>query len=419
MGGAVRGRVRILGADGVFLGRGPVVLRGLVAVDEQGTILEAGEANVVRAAFPGAPEEWASGVLMPGLVNAHTHLELSALRGRTHGGRGFVPWVDGMLAARGELDDAEAAEGVERGVNELAAAGTVAVGDVSGTLAAVGALRRAGIMGCIFHEVFGLDEARTCARVDALAGEAASLGLLDDSRLAWGPSPHTLHTTHPAAVRALLRIARARGARFSVHLAEHAAERAALEVGTGPMVDWLEARTGTPRERFRWHAADPFSVAAELGALATDAVLVHLTDARDAELEAVARAGSHVVLCPRSNLFIEARLPPVRAMRRIGLEPALGTDSLASSPSLDVLAEARALRERFPEVPAHELLQMATSHGARALGLESLGSFACGKRPGVLLVEGAVPTGLDPAAFVLGQSVAGRRMLFPPGENAR
>jgi cytosine/adenosine deaminase-related metal-dependent hydrolase len=181
------------------------------------------------------------------------------------------------------------------------------------------------------------------------------------------------------------------------------------------MVTWLEARTKTAREDFRWHEAGPIAVADALGLLAPDVLLVHLTDARSEELERVARSGAHVVLCPRSNLFIETRLPPLAAMRRAGIAPALGTDSLASCPTLDVLAEAKALHERFPQVSAHEILAMATLNGARALDLEaSLGSLVAGKRPGVLLVEGGIPAGLDPAVFALRQPMSARRMLVAP-----
>jgi len=113
-------------------------------------------------------------------------------------------------------------------------------------------------------------------------------------------------------------------------------------------------------------------------------LLVHLADATSKELETVARRSAPVVVCPRSNLFIETKLPPILAMREAGIEPALGTDSLASNLSLDVLAEARALKDRFPAISAAELLRMATWNGARALGRSDLGRIARGARPGLI-----------------------------------
>jgi cytosine/adenosine deaminase-related metal-dependent hydrolase len=139
---------------------------------------------------------------------------------------------------------------------------------------------------------------------------------------------------------------------------------------------------------------------------------VHLTDARPEELELVARRGAPVVFCPRSNLFIETRLPPLLGAMAAGLMPALGTDSLASNASLDVLAEARALADRFPTVPASELLRMATWEGARALGRDDVGRIARGARPGLLAIAvDAGAMGDDPCAFVLKNLRSPRRWL--------
>jgi cytosine/adenosine deaminase-related metal-dependent hydrolase len=114
-------------------------------------------------------------------------------------------------------------------------------------------------------------------------------------------------------------------------------------------------------------------------------------------------------LCPRSNLNIEGKLPPLLAMREAGILAGLGTDSLASNTSLDVLAEAKALRDRFPSVPAEELVRMATDGGARALGLPRHGRIAKGMRPGLVAVEGDVHG--DPCAWLLANLGARRRFV--------
>ena len=155
---------------------------------------------------------------------------------------------------------------------------------------------------------------------------------------------------------------------------------------------------------------DPFLDYAEsFGALDSDVILVHLTDAREAELRRIAEKGARVVLCPRSNLHIKRKLPPLLAVLAAELAPALGTDSLASNASLDVLAEARALADRFPSVSAVTLFEMVTVNGAAALGRADLGRVAKGTRPGLFAVEGTVTN--DPAGFVLGNVKAPRRML--------
>jgi aminodeoxyfutalosine deaminase len=343
-------------------------------------------------------------------VNAHTHLELSALRGHVPGGAGFVAWVERLIGARSEISPEEDAEAIDRAVAELTAAGTVAVGEVTNTLAAAGPLSRGGFGGCLFHEVFGVQREGVMRRFHALVADVdEKIGRFSAPSLAYAIAAHTLYTTHPDAVRAIADFARAHGRLTSLHLAEHAAERRALEHGDGPVIGWLASRVGMVPE---WPRRGPLEFADELGMLGPHALLVHLSDAREPELAKVAARGAPVVLCPRSNLHIEARLPPLLAMRAQGIAPALGTDSLASSPSLDVLAEARALADRFPQVPARELLQMATWNGARALGLAERGRVAKGARPGLFAIEGELG-GLDPCAFALRHVKAPRRRVAP------
>jgi cytosine/adenosine deaminase-related metal-dependent hydrolase len=199
-----------------------------------------------------------------------------------------------------------------------------------------------------------------------------------------------------------------------VHLAEHPAERSFLLQGRGPFLDFA-TRMRFPVDRFPVPHKAPVDLAADLGLVAPDVLLVHLTDVRSDELDRVAASGAPVVLCPRSNLFIEVKLPPLLEMLKAGIVPALGTDSLASNASLDVLAEARALADRFPSVDKRVLLEMATAAGARALGRPDLGRLAKGLRPGVLCVGGSLGPNDDPSAFVLRQPASNRTWVARTG----
>lgn len=403
--------VRVVWADHVLVGDAPPIASGAVVVDGGGRVLDVGAAADVLPRSAGAPVERVRGVLFPGLVNAHTHVELSSLRGRVPGGRGFVPWVDRLLTARAEVDPDEDADATRRAVDELAEAATVAVGDVSNTLAAVAALARAGVGGCVFHEVLGLDRAAVLGRVDGLASEVRErVPAWPSDELAYAPAPHALYTLHPDAARALLEAAARGGVVTSLHLAEHAAERSAIERGEGPVPTWCRARL---RQTPTWPMRPLFDLAEDVGALRPGVLLVHLTDARPEELRRISARGASAVLCPRSNLYIEGRSPPLLAVREAGIDAALGTDSLASNTSLDVLAEARALADQHPGVPRWELVKMATWNGARALGREDLGRFARGARPGVFCVEGDVVG--DPASFLLADLRAPRRALVRRG----
>ncbi len=393
--------MRLFHASVVVPGEGDPLPDGAVAMGDDGVVLDVGRAADVLPRHAGAPVAVVRGVLMPGLVNAHTHLELSGLRGRVPGGTGFVRWVERLIAERADArpEDDEAA--IDRAVDELDAAGTSGVGEVTNTLAAVRALARRGIAGSVFHEVLGV-------RDDGLARAAETreaFGPWPSPDLVYAPSPHTLFTTPGPIVREVMERARDSHVRVSLHLCEHAAERAAIERGSGPVAEWF-TRMGIERE---WPLRPIVDVAADLGALGPDVLLVHLTEARLAELDAIARSGARVALCPRSNLHIETRLPPLLSVRSAGIEPALGTDSLASNSSLDVLEEARAVRDRFPQVPARELVQMATWNGAGALGRPDLGRLVKGARPGLLAIDG--DPGADACAWLVEHTRAPRRWI--------
>jgi aminodeoxyfutalosine deaminase len=398
-------------ADGLVTGDGPSLRDAAVLVSGLGDVLDLGEAATLVARYAGAKVLAVKGVVFPGLVNAHTHVELSAMRGRVAGGRGFVPWVDAFVGHRTEVDADDEQRAIGEAVRDLDAFATAAVGDVSNRLVAVRALADAGIGGAVFHEVFGANEEALRKALNGLAAQREEVvGTWPKHDLTYAVAPHTLYTTHPAVVRDLMNDARETRVVTSLHLAEHPAERTALETGSGPMVEWLLSRTRGAAASFPWPLLDPIADADALGALGPHCLAVHCADARPNELSLLKARNAPVVLCPRSNLFIELSLPPLVAMRAAGLEPALGTDSLASSPSLDVLAEARALFDRFPMVPARDLLQMATWNGARALGRRDLGRIARGARPGIAAIEGSLGTE-DPAAFVLAQVKAKRRWV--------
>jgi aminodeoxyfutalosine deaminase len=401
--------MRIVHADAVVTGDADPIADGAVVLDGP-LVVDLGRASDILPAHAGATVERVRGVVLPGLVNAHTHLELSALRGQVPGGAGFVPWLERLLGARVEAEPDGDQGAIDAAVAELDAFGTAAVGEVTNSLAAVSALASRGIAGSVFHEVFGVEREALERRVADLPRQLEeTVGAWPSSDLAYVPAPHTLYSTHPEVVRRLVEEARRRGVRTSLHLAEHASERAYLQSGAGPIKDFFRSRLHLADDRMTWPGVSPVAFADALGALGPHVLCVHLTDATSDDIALVARREGPVVFCPRSNLYIETRLPPLLAARTAGISPALGTDSLASNASLDVLAEARALADRFSTVPPRELVRMATWQGACALSRPDLGRIAAGARPGVVAIDGAVSG--DGCAFVMSHVKAPRRWI--------
>jgi aminodeoxyfutalosine deaminase len=402
---------RLLVADAILPGDGPPIRDGAVALDEAGEILDVGAAAHVVAQYAGVKVERVAGAILPGLVNAHTHVELSALRGKVPGGDGFVPWLERMLAVRFANRPESDAAAIASAVTEIDRSCTAAVGEVTNTLSAVDELRAHGIAGIVLHESFGFVKDRVVAAAAANEAARAARGpSWPGPDLTYAPAPHTLYTTHPDAVRHLLRLARASGARTSIHLAEHPAERAFLLDKTGPFARIAQNPT-LGVESFPAAGKGPIDLAADLGLLAPDVLLVHLNDAREAEIRKIAESGAPVVVCPRSNVHIEGRPPPVAAMLAAGIVPALGTDSLASNTSLDVMQEAVAIAAAYPDIAPGTIVQMATWAGARAIGRTDLGRIAKGARPGLLAVTGIFDATADPAAWVLAQPASNRSWI--------
>jgi aminodeoxyfutalosine deaminase len=372
--------VRVFSAPWLLTGAGAPLPEGAVALD--GDVLRAvGPRAAVEARFGEA--ERLEAVILPALVNAHLHLELSHMAGRVAGGEGLPAWIQLFIAARAaRQDDFEIQQGTLMGADDLVRFGVAAVGDVSNTVGSVKPLAQARIGGTVFHEVFGFTPPRFEASVARADADIAALGPVPPG-LRVLRSPHAIYSTGAEPLRALLR-----DGPGSLHLAEDPDERAFCARGEGAFAR-LYRSLGAGMDTLRVHGRSP--VAAVAADLRPHHLAVHCVDLDDEDVRALAATGVTVVLCPRSNRYIVGKLPRLDALLAAGVPLAIGTDSLASSPSLAPLAELAVLREAFPDVTAARLLPLAWN-GA-AVGAPHVGRLAPGTAPGVLAapLEGASP----------------------------
>jgi len=382
----------------------PHVVDGAVAVDG-GRIVAAGARAEVVAAHPDAEvDDRGDAVLIPGLVNAHTHLELSWMAGKIPTGIDYVSWVRALIDLRAGEDELVARAAAAQSIEAIAARGTVAVGDVANGTWIVPMLAGSRLHAVVFHEVYGFrpGDAETILgdlvdRLEAAGREPSLAGCAGRVRLV--PAPHAPHTTSPSLLRALAGRAVAAGEPLSIHVAESAAECRLLADGGGGMRDLLEER-GQLEDGWQAPGRTPIGHLHHLGVLSERCLAVHCVhlDSQDHSLLQSTRAT--VVTCPRSNRRLGAGVTPVPELLREGIPIALGTDSLASSPDLDLLAEIAALRSDHPGLAPAAALRMATLNGARALGLDGeLGSIEAGKRGSLVAVALASP-GDDPLETV-------------------
>ena len=349
----------------------PRIADGAVLVDERGTIAAVGPAASVPAPEGARRLEFPDGALVPGLVNCHTHLELTHLTGKNRE-TAFAHWIRTIRALKDNTTPEEFLQSAEQGVRDAWAAGVTCVADTGSTGAPLDALARLGGRGIYYQEVFGPDPAKCGASLAELTGAVAHLSPLTSHLVRLGVSPHAPYTVSDTLYRATTQFARHEQLPVAVHLAESREETELVRDGTGPFAEALRARGIAVRA----HDCSPVEYLLRLGVLASGNCLgIHCVQVDDRDIEILSEAGVAVAHCPRSNRAHGHGTAPLAAFRRAGVRVGLGTDSVVSVGDADLRAEARAAG-----LDGEEALRMLTLEGARALGLErEIGSLEVGK----------------------------------------
>ncbi|MBI1759760.1 MAG: amidohydrolase family protein [Actinobacteria bacterium] len=396
----------------LVLHRAPVVLPVGAEPIRDGAVLVASDriAWVGRhAAYAGPPvpsRDW-PGVLMPGLVNAHTHLQYTGYADMYRPGVDFFGWITQIAPRSRAMTAAAWTASTRAGVAEALRTGTTCVADIATVPEAVTVVAEAGLAGVSYVEVVGVDAASWPRRRDTLL---SILAVADPDGPAGGRavgvSPHALYTISSGAFRELVALARERGLRLHPHAAESRYESEYVATGDGRFAaashGWglemeLVASGGSGRT--------PVGELAALGCLGADVHLAHGVEVSADDLATLRDHGAVVALCARSNATLGCGEPPVAAYRSGGNLVAVGTDSRASSPSLDLLAELPVLRDialRQGSPPAgldRWLVEAATVGGARAMGLAGVGVLAPGARADLAAFD--VPVTGDPYAALV------------------
>ena len=328
-------------------------------------------------------------VVMPGLVNAHTHLELSYLRDEVPPASEFITWIRDVMAARRRRPDPQSPEildSIDRALAEASACGTAIVGDISNTLVTFAPLSRSSLAAVVFYELIRFNAADPQGFVDAAWEELGRLVPTDRVRASL--AAHAPYSVAPLVFRAIRQaINRDPFAPSSVHLAESTEELEFIRGGGGPWRRLLED-LGVWDPAWVPPGGSPVKYLDDSGFLDARVLAVHGVQMTADDLERLAARGATLVTCPRSNGHTGAGAPPIADFYNSGVRVAVGTDSLASSPDLNVFAELATMRALAPAVPATVLLDSATRQGARALGFDGdYGTIEPGKRARLLAVE--------------------------------
>ena len=383
--------LRLVAAEWVLPVATPPIEHGAVLV-EGDRIAAVSDFESLREAHPEARiHDFLGCVLLPGLVNAHTHLSLTALAGVAPPGE-FTSWLDDLVPRIRELDPSTAAASAAAGARRCLGAGITVAGDVTYRDESADVASEIGLAGVFFREVLGMAGEDVADRLS----ETGFPPQTDGVRTLAGLSAHAPYSTGPGAIQETVRIAREAGLPYLMHVAESPAEDVLLRYGEGR----LASLAGRLAPDFEPPSVGTASYLEDLGVL-DGMIAVHAVQADDAEIALLADRARGIVLCPRSNAYLECGQAPVRSYIEADARIALGTDSLASNKNFDLFEEARALLEIDPDLSPDRLLRIMTSEGAWVLGLsETLGTLEPDKQADITAL--AIGPTDDPVRDVVG-----------------
>jgi cytosine/adenosine deaminase-related metal-dependent hydrolase len=340
---------------------------------ENGTItIQGGRIVAVEAAGKRKPDLFnEDAVILPGLVNAHTHLDLGGMAGKCPPSRDFTSWLRAVVGHRLTSTPQEIEQTIEAGLAQSLVHGVTLVGDIRNQ--GLGYVSDGPVRVVVFREMIGSSEER------ARQVEADACRWLESKPTFAGLSPHAPYSTGRSLYESAAKLAKRFGVPLATHLAESEDELELLESRSGPFVDFL-------KDLGVWNPQALFESAASIihTCAAVPTLYIH---ANYLPTDCAIPPHSSVVYCPRTHAAFGHREYPLRRFLQEGVRVALGTDSLASNPDLDILAEARFVRQRFPDVSGEAICRMMTLSGAEALGLGSVtGSIEVGKRADLAVI---------------------------------
>jgi aminodeoxyfutalosine deaminase len=373
---------RILQARYVFPVAGEPIENGFVAI-EKGRIAEVG-----TRPSSGERIELGNVAILPGLINAHAHLEFSGLsQPLGTPGMGFVDWIRGAIAWR-RGQDLDSKPLVAAGLKECARHGVTTVGNISQPDETENAYRNAEADGTRFFEIIAPKIDFLPQPADFLQTEFSRL-LQAEGAADWqmGLSPHAPYSVHPELLQSIAAFSSVRECPLAMHLAESREEMQLLEEGAGPFRDFLEERNIFDPGVFPGgkHPLDYLKILAA----AARVLIVHGNYLNDAEIAFLAAHADRmaVAYCPRTHAYFRHDPYPLEKMLAAGVTVALGTDSRASSPDLSLLAEMRFAAKRYPQIDRKRILELGTIDAARALGRENeIGTLKRGKTANLAVV---------------------------------
>ena len=375
--------MRKISADFIFPISKTPIKDGVIILEEDGTILKIEE----RSQHDLANLEIHKGIICPGFINTHCHMELSHMKGRVNTGTGLIPFISDVVAYR-EVPMEEILDAIEKADQEMYEAGIVAVGDISNKLDTAAQKNKSKINYYSFVEMFDFLQSDNAQATfdqykEVYDGQSNSNGNKKSC------VPHAPYTVSPELF-GLMNAVNSDGQTISIHNQESPYENALFQEKTGGFVDFYNS-FGIPIDNFEAIGKTSIHYALEHMNPDCRTLFVHNTMTQEADIRAAQdwSTNTYWATCANANLYIENRMPDYRHFIETNARLTIGTDSLTSNWQLSVLEELKTISRYQSYVPFETLLRWATLNGAAALGYEdSLGSLEKGKKPGINLISG-------------------------------
>ncbi len=354
----------------------PPIANGAILLDEAGRIITVGTDAEVPRPETARTEQLAPGVLLlPGLVNSHTHLELTGFAGAVNE-PSFDRWIASIIRVKAARSEEAFFDAACAGIEAMWASGVTTVCDTGSTGAVIAALDHLHASGTAHHEVFGAHPEQVESAMSRFARDLDRLARHATGRVGLGVAPHAPYTVSGALYRASCDLARAHGVPIAVHTAESPDESALLRDFTGVFADWF---TKQGIERPTTSATSPIAFMDAHGVLGPRTLCIHAIHADAADTRVLSQRGVAIAHCPRSNRFHHLTDAPIGQFVVAGLRVGLGTDSEVSVDPPDLLQEAAAAR-RLGDWTAAQTLRALTLGGAEAIErADRVGSLEAGK----------------------------------------
>jgi len=392
---------------------GEPIRDGALLIGHDGRIQAVGPASDVPVPAGLPAEHFSDCIILPGLINTHTHLELTGLAGAIHE-PDFADWIRRIIALKSTLTYDHFLSAARRGVSDCLAAGVTTVADSGDSGAVIEALHAAGASGIAFQEVFGPHPDQWRERLYELRRRVEERQRFTSERVRIGVSPHAPYTVSGRLYTAVAEWARAERLPMATHLAESLPEVELFRDGTGSFGDmWQRRGIALPEG-----PVTPIAWLDRHGALGADMLCAHVVHAGGEDMARLARSGTPVAHCPRSNAAHRHGTAPLDAMLDAGINVGCGTDSVVSVGALDLLAEARAAR-RLAHLGPDAALALCTIGAARALGLDGeVGSLREGKWGDATVIEGSATSPSGAVESILASSLEQVAATFLAGRPA-